>query len=188
MVDAQNPRVSIAIAPFAQAPRPVEEQCRDRRPANPGSAEAPSAAQEGVNGEAPAAEDAGEAEGAGGLDLKKKKKKKRRDKSELEGLEEPEEGGEGEGEGDSGRTHAGLPWDGTDRDYSYEELLGAPHFPSAYKSSRHEALGWLLRSYAGLGRHRLHVLAPGGSGCVRGKARALPESRVCKALPEWRYL
>ena len=118
--------MSLAVAPFAQAPCFVRERCRDSRSVDPCSAEAPSAAQEGVNGEAPAAEDAGEAEGAGGLDLKKKKKKKRRDKSELEGLEEPEEGGEGEGEDDSGRTHAGLPWDGTDRDYSYEELLGAP--------------------------------------------------------------
>lgn len=99
---------------------------RESGRAGPCSAAAPFAAQEGVNGEAPAAEDAGEAEGAGGLDLKKKKKKKRRDKGELEGLEEPEEVGEGDGEGDSGRTPAGLPWDGTDRDYSYEELLGAP--------------------------------------------------------------
>ena len=103
------------------------------------SAETPSAAQEDVNGEAPAVEDAGEAEGAGGLDLKKKKKKKRRDKSELEGLEEPEEGGEGDGEGDSGRTHAGLPWDGTDRDYSYEELLGAPR---SLILSEQEVLRW----------------------------------------------
>lgn len=104
----------------------LEECYHDSGPVDACSANWPSTAQEGVNGEAPAAEDAGEAEGTGGLDLKKKKKKKRRDKGELEGLEEPEEGGEGDGEGDSGRTHAGLPWDGTDRDYSYEELLGAP--------------------------------------------------------------
>ena len=99
------------------------------------------AAQEDINGEAPAAEDAGEAEGAGGLDLKKKKKKKRRDKGELDGLEEAEEGGEGDAEGDSGRTHAGLPWDGTDRDYSYEELLGAPRRWQMLIKSR--GVGWL---------------------------------------------
>ncbi len=81
----------------------------------------PVSAQEGLNGEAPAAEEDAEAS----LDLTKKKKKKKKARaSELEGLEEPEEGEGADADGDGGRTHAGLPWDGTDRDYSYEELLG----------------------------------------------------------------
>ncbi len=74
-----------------------------------------------MNGEAPAAEEDAEVS----LDLTKKKKKKKKARaSELEGLEEPEEGEGADADGDGGRTHAGLPWDGTDRDYSYEELLG----------------------------------------------------------------
>ncbi len=78
-------------------------------------------AQEGLNGEAPAAEEDADVS----LDLTKKKKKKKKARaSELEGLEEPEEGEGADADGDGGRTHAGLPWDGTDRDYSYEELLG----------------------------------------------------------------
>ena len=78
--------------------------------------------QDGLNGDAPAAEEEAEAVS---LDLTKKKKKKKKARAEeLEDLEEPEEGNGAEAEGDGGRRHAGLPWDGTDRDYSYEELLG----------------------------------------------------------------
>lgn len=38
-----------------------------------------------------------------------------------------EDGAEGEVEGDGPVTSgSGLPWDGSDRDYIYEELLGKP--------------------------------------------------------------
>lgn len=52
----------------------------------------------------------------------KKKKKKKAKARELEGLEDlgENEGPEGEGE----RKAGGLPWEGSDRDYTYEELLG----------------------------------------------------------------
>ena len=61
------------------------------------------------------------ADDLGELKLKKKKKKKTRD------LGDDELGGEGgdldEGEG-AAATGSGLPWDGTTRDYHYDELLG----------------------------------------------------------------
>ena len=50
----------------------------------------------------------------------KKKKKKKAKAREFEGMEESEEGGEA-GEA---RRSGGLPWEGSDRDYTHEELLG----------------------------------------------------------------
>jgi hypothetical protein len=35
------------------------------------------------------------------------------------------DGGDGGEDGDDSKPRNGLPWDGTDRDYMYEELLGA---------------------------------------------------------------
>ena len=49
---------------------------------------------------------------------KKKKKAKARGEDDFGGLEES-----GEGEGGE-RGGQGLPWEGSDRDYTYEELLG----------------------------------------------------------------
>lgn len=50
---------------------------------------------------------------------KKKKKAKARGDDDFGGFEEGgEEGGE--------RGGGGLPWEGSDRDYTYEELLGEP--------------------------------------------------------------
>ncbi|KAL4857497.1 Eukaryotic translation initiation factor 2 subunit beta [Chlorella vulgaris] len=68
---------------------------------------------------APAAEDEDELS----LDLalgkkKKKKKAKAREVDEFGGLD-----GEGGGEGEGQRSSGGLPWEGSDRDYTYEELL-----------------------------------------------------------------
>lgn len=57
---------------------------------------------------------------------KKKKKKKAKARAEDEfgadasGAGEAEEGGAG---GGAGRAAGGLPWEGSDRDYTYEELL-----------------------------------------------------------------
>lgn len=69
---------------------------------------------------APAAEDEDELS----LDLalgkkKKKKKAKAREVDEFGGLD-----GEGGGKGEGQRSSGGLPWEGSDRDYTYEELLG----------------------------------------------------------------
>jgi len=33
-----------------------------------------------------------------------------------------------EGEEGGAQTGSGLPWDGSDRDYTYDELLGEPSF------------------------------------------------------------
>ena len=42
------------------------------------------------------------------------------------------DGGEGGEDGDDSKPRNGVPWDGTDRDYMYEELLGArPPRPAA---------------------------------------------------------
>eukprot|EP00959_Pyramimonas_sp_CCMP1952_P307467 6435755-Pyramimonas_sp.AAC.1 len=68
-------------------------------------------------------EEAGEAgeEGMGDLSLKKKKKKKKvLDLDGLEDLENEEE----EKENTATKSDSGLPWDGSMRDYHYEELLG----------------------------------------------------------------
>lgn len=68
-------------------------------------------------------EEAGEAgeEGMGDLSLKKKKKKKKvLDLDGLEDLENEEE----EKENTATKSDSGLPWDGSTRDYHYEELLG----------------------------------------------------------------
>lgn len=84
------------------------------------------AAAEGGDGEA------GEGEGDLGLDLsltkkKKKKKAKARDQDEF-GLD-GEEGAGADGadsagaDGEQKRGGSGLPWEGSDRDYTYEELL-----------------------------------------------------------------
>ena len=37
------------------------------------------------------------------------------------------EGADGAEDGDDSKPRNGLPWDGTDRDYMYEELLGTSH-------------------------------------------------------------
>ncbi|PRW32892.1 Eukaryotic translation initiation factor 2 subunit beta [Chlorella sorokiniana] len=83
------------------------------------SSKSKEAAAEGGEGEGGAA--AAEEEDELSLDLslgkkKKKKKAKARDDDDFGGLEEGgEEGGE--------RGGGGLPWEGSDRDYTYEELL-----------------------------------------------------------------
>lgn len=80
------------------------------------------AAAEGGEGEgAAAASGDAEAEDELSLDLslgkkKKKKKAKARGEDEFGGLE-------GEGEEGGARSGGGLPWEGSDRDYTYEELL-----------------------------------------------------------------
>mmetsp|Transcript_25571 Transcript_25571/g.35295 ORF Transcript_25571/g.35295 Transcript_25571/m.35295 type:complete len:291 (+) Transcript_25571:73-945(+) len=67
----------------------------------------------------------------GVLGLKKKKKKKKIDLDGLEDLGDLEGGDDVEAEGDGDaenennkKSGSGLPWDGSDRDYHYEELLG----------------------------------------------------------------
>eukprot|EP00240_Pyramimonas_obovata_P015230 CAMPEP_0118921310 /NCGR_PEP_ID=MMETSP1169-20130426/649_1 /TAXON_ID=36882 /ORGANISM="Pyramimonas obovata, Strain CCMP722" /LENGTH=281 /DNA_ID=CAMNT_0006862023 /DNA_START=79 /DNA_END=924 /DNA_ORIENTATION=- len=68
-------------------------------------------------------DDAGEpAEGdLGDLSLKKKKKKKPLD---LDGLEDLEQDDVDEKENAPSKSDSGLPWDGSTRDYHYDELLG----------------------------------------------------------------
>ena len=83
-----------------------------------------------TDGEAPA-DEAGAGGLSLGLDLKKKKKKKK--KKEGRGDEDfgdvggDGEGAEGEGgaaaEDGAGKAGGRMPWDGSDRDYKYEELL-----------------------------------------------------------------
>ena len=60
-------------------------------------------------------EDAGDDEGFG----KKKKKKKKK-----KGSDDEDEAEAGEDAGAGAKTGSGLPWDGTTRDYHYDELLG----------------------------------------------------------------
>lgn len=82
--------------------------------------------QEAANGE----EEGGEEEAAG-VDVtmgKKKKKKKAKARTDEDfGAEEPEPPADGDKENeDDGRPNEKkLPWDGSDRDYTYQELLGA---------------------------------------------------------------
>ena len=75
-----------------------------------------------------AADDTGD---GGDADFGKKKKKKKKkggdDDDEGEGGDDDDEDGEGEdgaGEGAATKTGSGLPWDGSNRDYHYDELLG----------------------------------------------------------------
>ena len=65
-------------------------------------------------------EDGDAAEDGGEEDFGKKKKKKKKKKDD-DDEDEGEEDGEG---GEATKTGSGLPWDGTNRDYHYDELLG----------------------------------------------------------------
>ena len=92
------------------------------------------ALQEAVNGEEEGGEE--DADAAAGLDLslskkKKKRKPKARTDEEFGALvedTEPVPAGEKENEDDGLPGQPKLPWDGTDRDYTYQELLGKPIF------------------------------------------------------------
>lgn len=53
-----------------------------------------------------------------------KKKKKKKAKARDEDFEGLVEGEEQEGAADGAASKSGLPWEGSDRDYTYEELLG----------------------------------------------------------------
>ena len=129
------------------------------------------AAAEGEGGEG-AAPAGAEEEDELSLDLslgkKKKKKAKARREDEFDGLEEGggEEGGE--------RGGGGLPWEGSDRDYTYEELRGEGGGPC-----------WRPVAAAGC----WGCWQDGGRGCSQGWAaaagccgrRAAPLD--CSALP-----
>eukprot|EP00884_Botryococcus_braunii_P017471 jgi/Botrbrau1/4407/Bobra.0348s0001.2 len=85
--------------------------------------------EDGTGEEAPVEEDDDAAQSFD-LSLAKKKKKKPRKRAEEEfgGLEEEKEGLEGEEATENGaatttQKGSGLPWEASDRDYSYEELL-----------------------------------------------------------------
>ena len=45
------------------------------------------------------------------------------------------DGGDGGEDGDDSKPRNGLPWDGTDRDYMYEELLGVSMFREDFATS-----------------------------------------------------
>uniref|UniRef100_A0A061S037 Eukaryotic translation initiation factor 2 subunit beta n=1 Tax=Tetraselmis sp. GSL018 TaxID=582737 RepID=A0A061S037_9CHLO len=92
----------------------------------------PAPGEEGSEAAAPAGEEVAQPAEAADLDLndltlnlkkKKKKKAKARDMEDFAAFE-GEEGGEGAAAEGSGPSKSGLPWDGTDRDYTYDELLG----------------------------------------------------------------
>ena len=91
------------------------------------------AAPEGEAGAEKAAEDAPAPDASGELDIndltlnlkkKKKKKAKVRDADDFAAFEGDEaEDGAGDDKAGKGKG-SGLPWDGTDRDYTYDEILG----------------------------------------------------------------
>lgn len=75
--------------------------------------------------EGEAAEDAEGEAGLGEFGTKKKKKKKKAlDLDGLDDLDDDEGEKENEEEKSSKKSGSGLPWDGSTRDYHYEELLG----------------------------------------------------------------
>ena len=127
-------------------------------------AEAGAEGEAAADGEAAAAAGGEEGDDELSLDLtlgkkKKKKKAKARAEDDFGGMEgEAEEGGE--------RSSGGLPWEGSDRDYTYEELLGEWWVQQA-------APWWAARA-AGSGKGGP---GPEGSSCWRG--RALGRQNAC---------
>ena len=69
-------------------------------------------------------EDGGDEDGDGDVDFGKKKKKKKKKKDK----DDDDDDAEGDEEDEAGeattKTGSGLPWDGSNRDYHYDELLG----------------------------------------------------------------
>ena len=87
---------------------------------------------------------------------KKKKKKKKKDVDD----EDDEEGGENEGAASAG---SGLPWEGTTRDYHYDELLG-------------RVFGILREKNPALSEKTKTIIKP--CRCSSEKARRRPSSRT----------
>ena len=90
------------------------------------------AAPEGEAGAEKAAGDAPAPDASGDLDIndltlnlkkKKKKKAKARDADDFAAFE-GDEAEDTAGDDKAGKAGSGLPWDGTDRDYTYDEILG----------------------------------------------------------------